>query len=356
MNFKILIFCLITTLCVSCSKKSDTSIKVGKGNASLEYEKISSLNEDLFLFGNIESFNFIDDEHFVVTTSKPSDVIIFNKNGQQVKKIGNIGRGPFEYQKPKITRVYNNKIFVWDDDFLKLIVYDKDGNSIKEYGGFKVAIEDFIVTKNYVCFYFGGGFSGMVGIYDLIKEQYVYRGGEPSEEHLLLSLNRGPGGMSIFREGLIYISADELSFKFLDFSNFKEKTILTLDDNEFKVENVNNATKIINSNRSEAVKYIMKNSYTTGLFKMGNKLVIKSEVGEFKQDKNNMNDNSDRFIKYYILNDKLELIQTVKSAHDFGQNNKLFTSYKGEIYCIKYNTSDENFHYELNKLKFEQKK
>jgi hypothetical protein len=352
MNFKIIITCLIITLSISCAHKSDSTITVGKENAYLECEKISSLKENLSLFGNIESFDFIDDNHFVVTTSKPSDIIIFNKKGQQVKKIGSIGRGPFEYQKPKITKVHNDKIFVWDADFLKLIVYDNQGNPIKEYGGFKVAIEDFKITKNYVCFYFGGGFSGMVGVYDLIKEQYIYRGGETSEEHILLSLNNGSGGMTLFNDGLVYVSADELSLRFLNFSNFKEKTIASLNDNEFKVENVKNAEKIINSSRDEAIKYIMKNSYTTGLFKSGDKLVIKVEVGEFKKDKNNLNDNSDRFVKYYILNNKLELIQTVKSPHDFGQNNTLFTSYNGEIYCLKYNTSDEDFHYELNKLKF----
>lgn len=343
------------TFFISCSKKSNSSIDVGSVNSRLDYEKISTLKENLLLFGNIESFDFIDDEHFVVATSKPSDVIIFDRSGQQVKKIGRIGRGPFEYQNPKIIRVHNDKIFVWDADFLKLIVYDNLGNSIKEYGGFKVGIDDFIVTKNYVCFYFGGGFSGMVGIYDLIKEQYVYRGGEPSEEHLLLSLNRGSGGMTLFNDGLAYISADELSLKFVDFSNFKEKTIASLNDIEFKVENVNNSAKIINSNRSEAIKYIMKNSYGDGLFKIGNKLVMKAEVGEFKQDKNNVNDNSERFHKYYILNSKLELMQTVKAPHDFGENNNLFTSYNDELYCLRYNTSHDSFYYELNKLKFEEK-
>jgi hypothetical protein len=356
MNNKLIVVCLslIVTLCVSCSRKSDPNTDVGKDTHNLKYQKICSLKENLFLIGNIESFDIIDNEHFVVATSKPSNVIIFDKNGQQVKKIGNEGKGPFEYQNPNIIQIHNDKIYVWDADQLKLIVYDNLGNSIEEYNDFKVAIDNFKIIKNLACFYFGGGFSGMIGVYDLSKKQYVFKGGNTSEEHLLLNLNRGAGGMTLFNEGMVYMSADQLSLNYLDLNNFEERTLAALIDNEFKVENITNAKEIINSNMTEAIKYITTNSYVTGLFMAYDNLVIKAEVGKFTKDINHNNDNSERFNKYYFLNNRMKLVKIVKSQHDFHENNKLFGSYNNELYCVIFNSTNNLFNYEINKLSFEE--
>jgi len=342
---------VFTIFCFSCSKRTNQGINVGTETHSLEYEKISSLKENLFLFGNIESFDILNDEHFVVTTTKPSNIIIFDRDGNQIKQIGEIGRGPYEYQNPSLIRIHNNKIFVWDAGLLKLIVYDKLGNPIDEYSDFKFGIKDFKVIKNLVCFYFGGGFSGLVGVYDLMKKKYVFRGGKASEEHLLLNLNKGAGGLALFKDGLAYMSADQLSINFLNFSNYKEKTLVSLFDKDFKVENVRNSKSMINSNREKVVKYLMENSYVTGMFTTSSNVIIRVEVGEIKKI-NNVNDDSDRYQKFYVLNKSFELKQVIKSKHDFNENNKLFTTYNGEIYRIKLNSLNNNFIYILSKLKF----
>lgn len=353
MKIKTTLICAILIIVSSCKKKPNSIIEIGAETHNIVSQKIATLKDDLFLFGEIESFDFISKDFFVVSTSKPAAVILFDKHGNQIKKIGDKGKGPLEYQKPKIVRVHNNKIFIWDADQLKLIVYDNLGNPIREYNNFNVAIQDFKVTTNYVCFYFGGGFSGMVGVYDLIKEQYAYRGGEPTEEHLLLNISNGSGGITLFSKGLAYMSADQLSLMFLDFNNFKVTTIASLYDNEFKVKNIKNAKAVINSNIGEAIKYIMNNSSISGLFNLNNNFVIKAEVGKFKKDKNNSNDNSERFQKYYVLNNQHELEKIAKSHHDFDINNNLYSTFNNNIYHIKYNTKNNNFNYELDKITFE---
>lgn len=351
-NLKFISSFVALSFFISCATKSEPDINVGKETHDLSYEKICTLKENISLFGNIESFDFIDSNHIVVATSKPSSVIIFNINGQQVKEIGDSGRGAFEYQKPKIVKVHNNKIFIWDAGQLKLLVFDKEGNSIAEHTGFKQAVNDIALSKNLVCLYFGGGYSGLLGVYDLTAKKFIFKGGQTTEEHHLLNLNTGAGGMTLFKEGLIYMTADQLALSIIDLNNFQEKDLISLYDFEFTVENVKNAQNLINSNINKAIEYLYKNSYITGLYIVEDKIMIKAEVGEFKKTENDFNDNSNRFNKYYFLNDRLELVKIVKSPHNFDEKNKLFATHKNELYSLKFNTMNEEFNYELNKLNF----
>lgn len=348
MKSKFFIFLIIYNVTISCANKSaDTA---PKETNQIHNEEISILDENLFLMGQIESFDFINNTQFVVTTKAPSKIIVFDRNGQQVKEIGTQGRGPYEYQSPTIVRANNDRIYVWDAGQLKLIVYDLFGNPLQEYNEFAVAVKDFRVRENFVSFYFAGGSSDLLGIYDLNENQFIFKGGAITEEHLLLNFNNNAGGMAFFREGLAFLSADDLNLQYLDFKEFDQQSLTSLNDRDFTVNNVDDHSEMTNSDFNMVIEYLMENSYITGLYNLDDKLILKAEVGRFKKI-DNVNDASERFKKYYILNEDFELTKIVKVDYNFNENDNLTSSYNGNLYNIKFKDKDD-FRYTLNKIEF----
>ncbi len=114
-NMKKIILLLCYPLLFYCCKRTDknNSILSSDTNSNIVYDSICSLKENIDILGNINSFNFIDSNHFIVSTIAPDPTlfIIILKTFKK-KKINRLGRGPGEYIEPAIVHVFNNHIYI----------------------------------------------------------------------------------------------------------------------------------------------------------------------------------------------------------------------------------------------------
>src|SRR5690606_7384503 len=125
---------LLCFLVQSCNNnKSNNDAGVVIPNA---YKKVARLEENLTMVGEILSFDFINEEDFIISTRKPSSVILYGPSGQQKSLISKVGQGPYEFLEPDIVKFFNEHIYVWCPSQLKLIKYSLDGTPIQEYSGF----------------------------------------------------------------------------------------------------------------------------------------------------------------------------------------------------------------------------
>jgi WD40 repeat protein len=335
---------------ISCwEAKRDRLIDIPKTvniDSSLTLQPLSILSCNLKLIGRISSFCFVDENNYVVTQINPPQVILYDKTGTQIREIGKSGSGPFEYISPAIVRSDNKNIYVWCNMQLKLIVFDTSGNPIKEFPKFERAIKDFVIYKNYVCFYSAGGFDEpIIKIYDLNTKKFIKQAfGVQSNEHKILSTMQGSGGLALSKNNLFFASIDELSVYKVDLDDFSISNY-KINDPEFHVEKVNvDHHKFIGDPKS--IQYIFGSDITTGLFCTNNYVALKVEIGKI-EIKGMQADNSKRMQKNYIFDDKMNLKYAVRAKLNNGCDNFLYTSYGDFLYALKLR---EDNTYELNKV------
>lgn len=356
-------YIFISTILISCSSEDSVNngsleqfidIELSDENVVLEPHESKSvkcaLKENIEILGEIISFDIINSDRFVISTSYPSCVFIYDMSGNQLKIINSVGRGTNEFISPTITKCFNDKIYVWCNRQLKLIIYNSDGEAIKEYVNFERAIRDFVIYEDYVVFYQTKAMVGSyITIYDLAEESFINDYGISSEEHILLNTRPDAGGIEVYDNNLLYSSIDKLSVNSVNFNTLKEIELLSFTDSEFKISELKgNARNIINKNKAEVINYLNINSYIKGLYKLNNNLVILAEVGKYIMDGSRLN-YSNRYNKLYYINLLKKEIKGYKYNLNFPTNN-LFASYRNKLFYIELETDGENFQYYLINL------
>src|SRR5690554_2718831 len=116
---------LLPFLIQSCgNNKRDSNTDVVIPNV---HEKIARLEENLTMVGEILSFDFVNEEDFIISTRKPASVILYGPSGRQKSVISRVGQGPYEFLEPDIVKFFNEHIYVWCPSQLKLIKFALDG-------------------------------------------------------------------------------------------------------------------------------------------------------------------------------------------------------------------------------------
>lgn len=84
------------------------------------------------LIGNIDEIELYNDTIYILDTSIGKALYAFDKNGNFLKKIGMLGKGPGEYFHPKSFTIdnYTKQIKILDDR--KLLIFSINGNFQKE--------------------------------------------------------------------------------------------------------------------------------------------------------------------------------------------------------------------------------
>lgn len=344
-NILLLITCFL--IIFSCKKENYLNSKL-----SLDYHLVTTFNENTDLIGGIHTLSFINEDTLVVSTVNPANIYIYSSNGNQIKKIGKLGNGPGEFMSPNIIKVFDNQIYVWDSDNLKLIIYNKNGDYVSQYGNFAKAIKDFVIYDNFICFYYAGGHSNIIGIYDLPNQKFIHQGIKASQEHILLNVNNCAGGLIIDENFLVYFSADELTLNSLNLNDFESinKTIL---DNEFKVASIQSANDIINNSPNKMIEYLMENSFVRDVYQTDKEYIIHYEIGSINYNEDNSFNNSERKNKFLFINKKTYNLESyyyenhefMSNCGYFNFNNKLYkldstedkNSYKYSLYEVNFN-------------------
>jgi hypothetical protein len=70
---------------------------------------------DECLIGFIESIHFSKNYNYIVIIgSEPNQILLFDKTGKFIRKIGSKGQGPGEYLYPRYAILVDDELFVWD--------------------------------------------------------------------------------------------------------------------------------------------------------------------------------------------------------------------------------------------------
>ncbi len=94
---------------------------------SFEIIPLETTNESLI--GKINSISLIKDKIIILDRFVSKSVLLFNSNGEFIRKIGKLGKGPGEYISPSSISAddINGKIAVYDGMLNKISLYDING-------------------------------------------------------------------------------------------------------------------------------------------------------------------------------------------------------------------------------------
>ena len=369
-------FLILLSLATGCSNKQKNdhtlknilidSTKHNTIDSKVSWTKINNLGENLETLGEINSFDFVDKDRLIISVSNPTRVMLYHKNGKLIRKVGNKGRGPFEYISPSLVRSNDQKIYIWCEGLLKLLVFDSNGKPIEKYK-FSKAIKDFIIYNNYAGFYTVGGSDAQIfKIYNLNTKEVIGAFGTKTNEHKLLNVFKSSGGLTKYKKNVFFAPSDKLHIYKINMENFS-KAKYNIDDNEFKVETINEKPQEYIHQPEKAFKYFYKNDIITDLFCLNDKIILTAQLGKveienFKLNRNGrkgkvnieMNDPSKKKYKYYVFNKgmKLEsfLYDTIKDIRN--ENNCFYASNGKYLYKIEY--KDEDSIYKLSRMNFHQ--
>ena len=261
--FYIIIILYFATGCSKTGKETnqDNLIEIPEiveVDSSLGWKKICDLDENLEVLGNINSFDFLDKDHFVVSVSEGSQVILYDTRGEQLGILGKKGKGPFEYVSPSIVRVKNQNIYVWCSKLLKLIKFDSSGKPVEEYTKFERAIKDFVIYNNYAGFYSAGGYDeSVLKIYDLNAQKFLKGYGYKTNEHKILNAFKSTDGLTKGKNNIYFTPLNTLNINKINLNN-TSITSYTIDDPDFEMEKVNiNASKFL-MNFKKCMQFFLK--------------------------------------------------------------------------------------------------
>lgn len=215
---------------------------------------------------------------------------------------------------------------------MKMNIYDKDGKIISSFSK-KDNAYDFIYHKNQFIFYnyhnYGKNILSICNMNgDLLKEIDV-----GTESHELLNSIAGCTKM-LQKDSLIYyIHTDKLSLFELNLDDYSIKSA-SIDDDDFVVKEI---TEEQSGARTFSIpKYLFTNSSVNGLLAYKNCIVIKAELGHSIVEENEIKDNSNRYVAFYILDSNKKLKERIVfNISEYYKYISDVVSYKEELYAIK---------------------
>ncbi|MDX1640027.1 MAG: 6-bladed beta-propeller, partial [Balneolaceae bacterium] len=251
---------------------------------------------------------------FVVATDHTSGVVLYDSTGKQIRKIGDIGRGPAEYVSPGIVKFIGDTIYIWDEGLLKFLKFNTQNELLLEIAEFRWALQDFTVYGTDIFMYNSGKSSGAyIEQYHLNQNKYGKSFGQSTQEHIvLMTLNRA-GGMDSRGDYLYYVSPSKLSIYRIDLKNYK-KSNFPINDEDFKVPEVDNARKII-MDIEKATEFITSSSVVTGIHLLDDYIVMIAEIGQAQYNKQyNAYLTLENKVRFYVLEYNMQLIDTFTFA------------------------------------------
>lgn len=342
-------------LFLSCSENNKQINEITFENIQMKNNSVDmvcdSLKENInFLNNTINDFSILSDSLFVITNGK--NVYIYDFNGKQIKSIGAYGKGPSEYISANQLFISNDYIYIWCSTLLKLILYDKNGNYVKEYKEFGFAIQKFVVlNEKYIYFYISGNSENdkNIKIYDILQNKFINEFGTITEEDKLLFLNNNNGAICTNNTDAVFYSAPSSMIISSIYENKDNSSAYKIADPNFKNTKIENASEMVNNNFVEAIKYLTGNSTVSGLHFHDN-IYLMIENGEIILDETTQTvDYSNRRIKIFTLDNSFNPINV--SEYPYFEYALKFKFYKNWLYFISNNVINNHSNgYSLKKL------
>lgn len=307
------IFLILLVGFISINFSVAQSKKLGdQKNLKLVNVQKVELTEDKYTFTKATDLA-VSDNYFFISCKRPPIVIKYNFSGEQIKKIGSIGRGPFEYISPSKIEIENNKLFIWDSDLLKLTTYSTKGNEIDEIAAFSEAIEDFKIIKDKIALFLSGKKSEhYVKVLNYKNNTMLAYYGNRNEVHDLLMMYTNSGGVAFLDDSHLLYGSPAADIIYLSDINAGEVTAINLNEDRFKVE-VNDVPKYRPATIDKVAKYLFSNSRLSGLYVLKNYIVVELQVGKV-EDKSRTN-------ILHVFNKSFNKLDTITLNFEFLESN-----------------------------------
>lgn len=279
-------------------------------------EKVDSylLEESEYLLSEINDVSISKDGSLLLSMNSSPYVLKYTAQGREARKMGNQGRGPFEYLKPSLIDLHESSgdLFIWDSGLLKLIQLNNEGKGIKEYTGFKWAWGNFIISDSLIYIYNKGRSSGAyIQIYDPETYSYLQEIGQIDQEHAFYKISDDSGGICLKGEYIYFMSPSSLElhrFNISDHSIFSRR----IQDPEFTVAPIENASAILKQGNKTVIELMRDASIIMDLFALDDYLVVMAQVGKATYNSEaGFFTAENKKIKFYVLDySTLSLLDT----------------------------------------------
>ncbi len=105
-------------------------------------------NSDCYI-GQIDQIYVANDMIFVLDSYYSKSVFVFTTNGEFIRKIGNLGRGPGEFKAPSVFKVneQNKEIYIFDRNYQVIHKYDFNGEYLSDIKITGDWVHDFIINN-----------------------------------------------------------------------------------------------------------------------------------------------------------------------------------------------------------------
>ena len=212
-HIQLLFFITSYVLFSGCKQKSPNEIHIDghSHHIKIHYDTLCIMKENLTIVGGSPSdFSILNDSSYLLSIGK--DLLLYNKQGEQTKIVGNYGEGPGEYLSPDRLFVSSKFIYVWCKQLLKLITYDLTGHFVKEYRFDKTAIVDFAIWEDqYVCFLLDGHVENKkISIYNLSNGKEIKTICHENKTDDILFISKFAGGLSVNQNRFSWIYPSKL--------------------------------------------------------------------------------------------------------------------------------------------------
>ncbi len=344
----LLLFVLIGMACTTTHKNNNV-VFVNNNKvpiAKIEYEFIYELDNSPRVIGEIKSMDIIADTSLVISTTKPPQVIVFDKSGSQIREIGSVGRGPKEFLSPSIVRYHHDEFFVWCGELRRLIVFDVNGLPVKQYN-LETNIKDFYIYDNYAYCYNNTGDidKGLISVFDLDGDKFKkHNFGTASTEHIVLNMRDITRGMCINGNLLYCTQVSYPNISVIDLTTEDLVVSKEIIDPDFHLEKLSAEINDFIANQ-ESIQYIYGSDIVTGIYPAESYIILRTKMGRVDMEGVNYKDATKREIKTYIFDYDFNLLK-IHKALALEKGGEILSAHNGSIYAINLNSSLEAYVWE----------
>lgn len=332
---------LLVIIMTSCSTKGDYQV------IDAPYEQICRLGENIGMLGEPLSMAIVDESHFVVSDLN-SNVYLYDFTGNQVSRIGNVGRAGFEYIFPMNVRVYNGDIYVWSANTGKFISYEITGAPIAEYG-YQSAIRDFLPTEHKIYIYTAGLRDGnVIDVYDKSTQKIESSLTETSDIHKLMLCWISVTPMMYMNNIFYYASRDNLDVFRYSEGNAESELDAEIQSDTFETDKLSNPN--IQPASEQAREYMIDNDMIVMLSPAEDGYYVITREGEKDSNKEGDAAYEDmRIVVYAVSEDGASSRLADYSYSSFGSTT-LFSTFGHDIFYLKHSVNNGEDTYSLRKL------
>jgi len=248
---------------------------------SLNESSTLTLQVNDITLGMIQTIQPIGNDKVIILQGNPDAVLAFNKDGDHIKNLGKVGRGPFEWLTPRYIFHADETFAIWDANGLKLLVYNNELEPVEEIFGIKHAInggslkdQNTLAVLNRI-----SGKKEFVHLYQRNNSkdfELIKSVGNISSEGYVLFFHENTGGLVWNGDDIVYSDPAKPEINVYNLTTGTTKSF-QFTDNNFRVEPWGRPFRGQREDFQRLETYLFTNSRIISLRKISNLIIVEIE-------------------------------------------------------------------------------